>query len=283
MPSPSPNNTTAFHPYVVDPSLFSPAANVTVPGNLSLPQLATAMMGAEPVFYLLAVDVNGSESSLDLFVGVYSPVVAADSSICGHFGPGGNCGGGKGGLLSTLQAQAAPDPCGNGKGGGRHGNGSECSSLPPSTQPLAWSAPHVIVTIPHFQVVSDTLSADGTALSAAASVSDGTTLLFSSTDGGMTWGFIDAATGAGARVATTEQYAVLTTLGSSLTVSSVDLTTNFTRSVTLGPALNATPVVFPDGMIGVAASHANGTILYYDSSDGGATFSAHLIGRFSPT
>ena len=322
------SSTTEFFPYVVDPSLYSTPSNVTSPGNYSLPQLASTMMGAQPVFYLLAVESGAANSSLVLFIGSYSPSEAQSGIPCEHHGGHNGCGkpcGEKGDGTSQWgtpgngvqgcwyppqiwnafgthftnwegtgcqgwgngngEGTGCPycdpdDGFGQSQGGVSSGDSSTCAPMPPPTQPIVWSNPIVITTLPA-TITSDSLSVNGGIIVASISTSFDITDVFASQNGGQTWGLVASATGSQSRVATGNGYAVSASIGSILTATTIVLATNYTVSVSLGPALNATSMMFSDGTIGIVASCPNGTIQYYSSLDDGQSYSENLVGRFS--
>ena len=73
----------------------------------------------------------------------------------------------------------------------------------------------------------------------------------------------------------------MATLGPDLVTTTVLLPNNATVSSDLGPALNASTMVFQDGHVAVAATMVNGSVMYFESSDLGASYSTHQAGHFA--
>ena len=304
LPSPTPSgpqgNNSSFYPYVLNPALYQLPANVTYPGNYSLPKLGSTLLGAQPVFFLLSVESftpasgNGSSYFLALlFTGTYSPNLAQQEFSCGAGTRDGGCGHGEPGSGDSF-GQATPRK-GGGQGGGdgnasctgtgdrAHGGKGGTCPLPYSSQPISWSAP-VVVNNSTFPVTSDSLAVRGSLLVVSLSFSEiFASEEFLSRDAGVTWQSLILVPGTGAEVALGNGTSVLTSLGMNLTVVTTSITSNGSGSVTRSfpSALNASPVVFADGTVGVVASLPNGTVEYLASTDSGVSFFSHLVGNFS--
>jgi hypothetical protein len=109
----------------------------------------------------------------------------------------------------------------------------------------------------------------------------GTTLLYISPDGGNSWSLLTTASGTATGLTLGNGVAVTTLMGTDLTVATTLLSTNYTQTADLGPALDAAPLAFANGTLGVAASEPNGTVQFFVSADEGATFVPHGVGSFA--
>ncbi len=307
----------AFFPYVVPPSLFSLPSGVSIPGNASLPKLASAVIGAQPIFALLSVEPWKGGSLLIIQQGLYEPSLAngticsgvdRDHSSVNAVGDGNLCKPRCSFEMSTQGSPvgSAPRDCGLGNDGGAgfdgppghergcsdHSEGSAKASptseslcLPSpanSTQPILFGGPIVIATF-LTAIDGDALAANGSSFAAAASTQGVTSVFYAPTAGGL-WSSLGSAPGSAPNVALGGGLVVSTSIvpGSALEIGSFPVNQSAPAVASEPPALNATPVVFQTGEVGAVASLPNASLAFYSSPAVGQPFASQWLAGFAP-
>ena len=281
MPSPVPrvvsggdsllgNNSTAppFFPYLVPGSDYPAPMNLSLGGNVSLPQMEVTSTAGIPSYHLLAITQNRSTYTPLLITGMYSE-----------------------GLARSIDAGCPTHPSPPGHGG----NTSRSCNLP--SLPMTWTGAEPLnisgsAGVFHFPVTADAFAVGGSVW-AVAVTSQGATSLFVSRDGGGNWTNVSFIPGgspslqiAGGTVllATLTPAAVFTVevLASGKTVSG-----SFSASlVTSGSLLSAALVPLatvnaslPD--LGLLASDTDQAILFARSNDSGTNWNATVFATAS--
>ncbi len=271
------NDSTPFFPYLVPGSDYPAPMNLTIGGNLSLPQLVSTTEGGVPVLHLLVIVTNNGVATPELLTGQYSEQLAREiqeGSACSNQTHGGGHGGGS--------------------GGGR-GNSSSSSCTPPSLA-LAWSPPQTLTAAGHpsgviavsAPVIGDAFSVSAT-LWAVALAYNGSTTLWVSNNSGANWTATGTVSGGSPQIV--QGLGQLVLLTSSPTGLSLVLWTP--KGVVpipppSGAFLAASPVLLPPAnashpaTIGLVAIDNNDTVLFESSNDTGGAWTSTGIGQAAP-
>ena len=267
------NDSTPFFPYLVPGADYPAPMNLTLGGNLSLPQLVSTVEGGVPVLHLLMVSTSDGVATPELLTGQYSEELAREMQ------EGSSC---------TNQTHGG----GHGGGGGKGGGNASSTSCSPPTIALAWSSPENLPlagTQGRVIAVSATVTGDafsvGSSLWSVALSFNGSTSLWTSNNSGATWVIAASVPGGSPQIVQGfGQLLMVTSTPSSLSLV-LRTSNNYVRvSPPSGSFLQAAPVLLPpandtrNATIGLIGIDSNDSVVFESSNTSGATWISTVVG-----
>ncbi len=270
IPSVLVNNSSSppFFPYLVPASDYPSPVNLSLGGNVSLPQMAVTATAGIPSYHLLAISQRN---------GTYAPVL-----VTGTYSEG---------LARSIAEGCSSHPAPPGHGG----NASQSCSLP--SLPVTWTVPVPLNVSGSAAIFSSPVTGDAFAVGgpvwAVAITSQGSTTLFVSRDNGGNWTDILDPVGNSPSLQVTSGTVILALTTPSAILTEVVppsgniLSGSFPASqVTSGSFLSAALVTLPSSNaslpeLGILASDTDQEILFAHSNDSGAQWIANVFAAAS--